>query len=463
MHGTGTRHGFTLVELLVVLGILVILSTIGVAAFISSGKVNRLAATEQLIGSQIRQARYTARATGQAVLIYIDKEARTVSGVSRTSMWQGSCEAPYPITPAVSPTSPFDQPPFEANGGLDRLKYLAPNGHSGTGFCRRESADASLSADPNKAATVTFFEPGSTNFSDGLARNRQLTRSSSKPTEGFSLSCAVRPATITKTQQKQPLLLIGDGAVDTHPLTSASYAGILLKATALPMYPSGTVPTPAAGVTTLDPNPKRYCWDIIGWVMPQGSRQPFVISSLSNSTWDGGINDDDRFLRDGDAGGRWEEIALVYTGTALALYRDGIEIAHRADDTNITILAGHGVTHRLYIGSANIDTGTTPPGVERIDPDTIIDDIALFRLGTDQPGHLAPGVFIDRNVRLRVVPSGMIYDEKLPGESLLTSANDLLLKFHGVFAEEEDTAEITITPGTGLISSSHIKLSKSAP
>jgi len=321
MNRRAARQGFSLIELLVVLGILVLLSTIGVAAFISSGKVNRLVATEQLISAQVRQARYTARATGQAVLIYIDKDANTISGVSRIPMWQGSCEAPYMAPPAaVSVATADDQAPFDLVTNLARDKYLAANGRTGTGFSRTSLATSS------DIAAVTLFDPANAN---GVDRNRQLTRSSSKPSEGFALSCAVRPPRLMKTTETQPLLVIGP---DTEGDTTKSYAGIILKASRLAMYngstPPPVVPAPPNGLlalSTSEVNPDRLCWDRLGWVMPEGATSPVIVSSISDAITTGSA--DQKFLADGDDGGRWEEIGLIYTGTSLELYRDGIQVA----------------------------------------------------------------------------------------------------------------------------------------
>jgi prepilin-type N-terminal cleavage/methylation domain-containing protein len=465
MSGFRQRPGFTLIELLVVLGILVILSTIGVAAFISSGKVNRLVATEQLIGSQVRQARYTARATGQAVLLYISKDARTISGVSRISMWQGSCEAPYvrPTVPAGPPVAPTadDQPPFDIVTDLPRDKFLAANGRSGTGFCRTSLATSS------DVAAVTLFDPDK---ATGISRNRQLTRSSTGPSEGFSLSCAVRPPSLPNTLETLPLLVIGP---DTEGDVTQSFAGILLKKSKLTMYDSTNNapviqmdPTKLNGNSKLsDNNPERLCWEILGWVRDEAPQlPPIIVSSIIDSTTVG--TSEEKFLKDGDNGGRWEEIGLIYTGSSLELYRDGIQVAQCATGIPLRI-AGYKAVHKLFIGSAsnvNVlggDLSGAASSLKSINTDTIIDDIALFRLATDQPGRLATGVTIDRNVYLLIQPDGQIKDLVLPENTASTKYNSL--KFHGVFAEQEDFAEITITPGTGLIESSKITLSKSAP
>ena len=467
MSGFRQRPGFTLIELLVVLGILVILSTIGVAAFISSGKVNRLVATEQLIGSQVRQARYTARATGQAVLLSIDKDARTISGVSRISMWQGSCEAPYvrPTVPPGTPTVPSadDQPPFDAQidpiDNLSREKFLMPSGRTGTGIGRQAGV-----VQPTDIAVVTLFDPDK---ATGETRNRQLTRSSSAtvPSEGFALSCAVRPVLLTHDLEPQPLLIIGNSDGDI----TKSYAGLMLITANQPMYGTGeTAPTVSGHHPNIPNNGNidRHCWEILGWVMPESGTTPVVVGSIDNSTSNGGSSEKN-FLLDGDSGGRWEEISLVYTGTTLELYRDGVAIAQQSTGVPSRI-AGNKNIHQLIICSAsNVDKLPLPrlagvgSSTKFINTKTIIDDIALFRLATDQPGQLAPGVTIDRNVRLLIQPDGQIQDLLLAGSP--TSAPDISLKFHGVFAEQEDFAEITITPGTGLIESSKITLSKSAP
>ena len=445
-------HGFSLIELLVVLGILVILSSIGVAAFMNSGKVNRLVATEQLISAQVRQARYTARATGQAVLIYIDKDANTISGVSRIPMWQGTCEAPF-VAPPIPPTPPTiavptadDQPPFDTVTNLPRDKFLAANGRSGTGICR-----TALAANSDVAA-VTLFDPAN---ATGLDRNRQLTRSSTKPSEGFALSCAVRPPRLTKSIETQPLLVIGP---DTDGDTTQSYAGIVLKASRLAMYngstPPAVEPAPPNAMTPLTAsqvNPDRLCWEIRGWVMPEGASTPVIISSIANSTTTG--TQDQKFLADGDDGGRWEEVGLIYTGSALELYRDGNLVARLTIDVPARI-AGNKAVHRLFIGSAVVN-GIAPAKV--IHSDTIIDDIALFRLGTDQPTQFAPGVEATASTRLLVRPDGRMIEE------LSNNSGTINLKFTGVFAEKEDQAIISITAGTGLVNSTQVKLSKSAP
>ena len=441
------RHGFSLIELLVVLGILVILSTIGVAAFISSGKVNRLVATEQLIAAQVRQARYTARATGQAVLIYIDKDANTISGVSRIPMWQGSCEAPYVAPPAAaSVATANDQAPFDLVTNLGRDKFLAANGRSGTGFCRTSLATST------DFAAVTLFDPAN---STGIDRNRQLTRSSSpQPSEGFSLSCAVRPPRLTTTSDTQPLLIIGS---ETDGDTTKSYAGIILKAKPLPMYNGSTPPVPAPtppngmpALSTSQVNPDRLCWDIRGWVTSEADpATPIIVSSISDSVTIG--TDDQKFLADGDDGGRWEEIGLVYTGTAMELYRDGIQVARLTTGVPARI-AGNKAVHRLVIGSAVINGAA-----KAIHPDTRIDDIALFRLGTDQPTRFAPGVEAAATTRLLVRPDGRMIEE------FSGNTGNIGLVFTGVFAEKEDKALISITAGTGLVASTKVELSKSAP
>ncbi len=91
------RKAFTLVEMLMVIGLLMLLLGLSIGAVMRTPVHDRLLGTEQLLSDMIRQTRHTARSTGAPVLLIISSAPRTISGVSQTPIWsEGFDEATLP-------------------------------------------------------------------------------------------------------------------------------------------------------------------------------------------------------------------------------------------------------------------------------------------------------------------------------------------------------------------------------
>lgn len=446
------RRGFTLIELLVVLGILVLLGAIGAAAFASSGRTNRFAGAEQLVTATLRQARYTARATGQAVLIYIDQDLGTISGISRYPLWQTTCETTLE--------------PFRTGDPLET--FHAAFGRTGGAFTRPPGT-------PNSTAgAFTFFDPAGTG--DLRNRARQLTPNSSGSTTGFQLTCAARLPKLNGGAEWMPLVAI-DGATGTAIPASdgggtACYAGLLMHRRQMPMYGSTTPPT-----FSTSPNLDRPCWDLVGWVVAGGTVE--AISSVDDAVDPGTpgparTNDPDKAARRiGYAGGTWEEVSLLLSGQVLELYRDGLLVAHRQLTTPPRV-DGNGQVHRLVLGSLSLASGlagrlgTATASDLHLPPEAAIDDVSVVRLGSDQPRTLPNGIVPWQTYEVLVRPDGRLSSLPVAGAAALppgfpASTAPVRLVFTGTQNERDDYVIIDLGADTGAIRSSQIKLGQTAP
>ncbi len=441
MRAPRIRSAFTMVELLVVLGILVVLSTIGVGAFLTTSKVNRLTATENLLAGLIRQARYTARTTGQAVMIYANTTNHTIAGVTRLAVWQTQFEAGQDVFVTATPSP------------------LIADGLTGSGVACRQ-AGTSLSG-PILTPSIDIYDSsvGRSALSGAGNPNRKLSRHAGKPTDGFALTAALRtpPTTIAAFA---PLVML-TSAADANTDTAAT--GLLLREASLDLY--DTNPPTFHPPTALSPTPSLItsCWEIIGWITPVGG-PPISISSLENSPR-GNDNDTKRGRLGIDTGSNeeWHEYGLIYTNDAstgtLELQRDGEMIAYKIIPNN-QILIDDG-TNRLtaHFGHAIIGSAFSGTGVPvTIDPIAAIDDVSLFRIGVDKATRLPAGVEFDGS---NTAPSLLIQPNGSIGKTGQMSGAQANLTWivRGVFAEQEDKAELTINPTTGLVAGSKLVLS----
>ena len=463
------RRGFSLVELLVVLGILVTLGAIGAGAFISSGRGNRLAGTEQLITSALRQARYTARATGQAVLIYIDKDLATISGVSRYPVWQTSCEDTAEPFRTADPLNlnPTATPPDS---------FLVRTGRSGSGFGRPQAADA------NKAAAYTFFDASGTG--DVRNRARQITPNKTGPTTGFQLTCAAYlPSLSAGGAAWYPLVCVDGAAGDAIPASDSAYAGLVMRRRDMPMYGTGEAqPTSnTSGLPTPAPAPLpatvRPCYDLVGWITVGGT--PISISSVEDAVdITNGVavlvnNSDKAARRIGYAGNDWEEVSFVLSGTSLELYRGGLQVAKKTI-TSAPRVDGTDLPHRLVLGSLEVGSGLAgtlinalPASAQHLPTGAWLDDAALVRLGRDQSRQLPNGVTPYSTYAVLVRPDGRMSEvsggaQVEPTGLANPTSGALRLIFSGVQNERDDYAVIEMSGSTGTVETSLLKLTRTA-
>ena len=251
------------------------------------------------------------------------------------------------------------------------------------------------------------------------------------------------------------------GAADDN--TDTASAGIFLRRVDLPLYDSiGPPPEPEPVFVTGTTHPLiTSCWEVVGWITPSGG-QPIIISSLENSPHGNELKTKQGLLSvDTGTNDQWHEYGLVFTMSGLELQRDGELIADKALATinptladtgaaKLTVHLGHAIIGAAFGGDNTTDM--------KLDPKAAIDDVALFRIGVEKPTRLPPGVEFKNGT---AAPTLLIQ----PNGSLGTTAQiggiplDLTWQVRGVFAEKEDTAEITINPTSGIVSSSKLILS----
>jgi prepilin-type N-terminal cleavage/methylation domain-containing protein len=333
------RHsGFTIIELLVVLGILVILMGLTFASIFSSGKHNRLLATEHLVADFVRQARHTARSSGSPVVLRIDQEKRTISGVSRACLWSDLFEA----APASS-----------------------ESGMTGNGLLR--------AIDESEKIMVTF---------DRI--ERLVRKSSPTRTEGFYLSCAIRPPLPNGVVAPihLPLINIGPSTIEADSLCGMS----LLKEEL-----TVTVPGPGTGTA------KTNIWTLSGWAK-KASGTVYVYSDTLAKAANGD-------MLGPISGDRWEEFGLLFDGQRLVLYRNGQQIGDAALDAANSVLLSSVDTENVYVGQMTY----TGDGTTLTNCAAVLDDARIYRLSTDQLGNLPRGV-IPAKDEYRVVahPDGRV-------------------------------------------------------
>jgi prepilin-type N-terminal cleavage/methylation domain-containing protein len=335
-----SRSGFTLIELMAVLLILIIIAGLTLGSIMRSRNPNRLLAAEHLIADAIRQVRHAARSSGSPVMLKISPVRRAadgpvtggqLSGVSRICIWNET----------------FDD-------GHDPTD-------TGFGFGMSGTARVVSQSSPWEPVTLT--------------KNQLLLRGGHQ--DGFYLACAVRPglAADPKAVKSIPLLLIGDSQDAT-----TSTCGIMLVRSDI------DAEKPRRALIQSGPQGKRakmLCWEILGWVT--GKDGQVFVSSFDNPPADR-TNDMPKLPSEnldiaGPIGGdRWEEIGLMYTGDQLVLYRNGQRVGVVEKDVPRLLLPGA----QIHLGEANI-------GVQAY-AKCPVDDGRLYRLGTDQLGPLPQGI-----------------------------------------------------------------------
>jgi len=342
------RHGFSLVELLVVLGIIAMMASLVLGGLFRSRDSNRLLAAEQVLADAIRQGRHTARSTGSPVEVRLTPvlsgsqvTGARLGGTSRTVLWSET---------------------------FDKV---------------RDVNDDSVIDDIDEAATPSYTD-GSDGVEIGRSGNgrvasalhpimHQLTRETrlvrGGPSDGFYFACSVQPPMNAGAPGTIiPLALIGDDGS-----LASSQCGIALKSYNLSIH------GPLAGTVV---------WDVVGWVYDDAGNEVAINASTDPVRTRAGIEtlpSGENDLAHPLIGGRWVDVGLLYDGRRLVLYLDGVRIAERRTGIPAKLRAEG---DQLHIGSLLIPGA--PPSVTY--SPVPLDDVRLYRLGTadvaDLPGNV---------------------------------------------------------------------------
>lgn len=409
------RHGFTLLELLVVLAIMALIAGVAWAGILGARHAAGLTGASQLIAGFVRQARSTALSSGAPVQVLIDPDRRTVSGVSQTPLiWEA----------------------FE--GG-------SSPGFAGAGWVF-EHPD--IAAFPANGSTILSFPP-----------NQALVRT---PEDGFFISCWVRPppAQSASAGEILPLVVIGHDDHGTDEILPAggpsadfAYVGLILQLEELEVQISAsqtiTVPhwLPVSWLRT-DTAPTAVASQagvrLPGGTVAEHAFHPSVIPAGQESTPASDAVDPIFPVARPIVGERWIQLGLMYDGERLSTFVDGIEITRDGDgvvgplsDALLGQIRGDPAKVRCYLGQgSDVGTPITARGQ--------IDELRVMRIGTDRPQVLPSGVEIQgpspKHYRILCADSSVVLFERSdPADPWTVATTPIVLS-----ASDGGAAEIQI-------------------
>jgi len=407
------QAGFTLIEMLVVIGIMLLLMGLSIGAM-NSRKTDKLLASEQLIADLVRQGRHTARTSGAPVILRLDRTERTIAGVIRTPSWGTTFDG----APAATESADPDEIP-PSNGNVD--------GYAGKGLLIGSTSDP-ITAN-NKVSK----------------RNRIGLPS----TVGFYLSCAVRPP--IDMGRRLPLLSISaDGTLENslcgmwlvpvNPLTQ-DYSALPQD----PNNPAGS--SPSFSVQQLE---------LQGW-LDDGNPDPIVVSNLSRLTRPVDLDDETSESHlatvipgttlnplDGwdfaqpITGGKWLQVGLLYDGRQLILFLNG----RRVGTTTISTTIQSSTDEYIWVGS--IESG----GTDMIALNTVFDNIRVERLARSKVTTLPPGVALANDTTILCLPDGRIEVNGSAGNNQITVSDTSSQRKSVITVTADGSVTSKITDGT---------------
>jgi prepilin-type N-terminal cleavage/methylation domain-containing protein len=431
------RCGFTLVEMLVVICIMAIIAAIAFGSLFGMVGHNRLLATEQLIADSVRQARHTARSTGQPAVLTItpiaDNAGKLVSaqiaGTSRICTWSETFDEDF--LPVLG--LPGDNQPLPAIQDADPAHLNHADGVAMVVGRTGKGVVASAFPTPRSDLANRLI-------TQSLERVAQVVRGAR--TDGFYLTCNVKPPSArTNAAIVIPLLMIGDSLDVT-----TSQCGISLANT----------------VNNLTPQIPQYSWEIDGWVTGQSGAAVHLLSLEPTTRVVSQTPVPGTDIADPIAGGEWIEVGMLYTnaggGTAghLTLFIDGRPIAEipqasapTAPTVPVMLLPGKTV----HIGHAIFD----PVNHVELLSAAPIDDACLYRVGSDQVGLLPGGVVptgdTAQGAQIVAMPDGRIRVQRLGAQTEGTTGS--ALTFEEINAPQQTRVEIAID-ARGAVSSRYV-------
>jgi prepilin-type N-terminal cleavage/methylation domain-containing protein len=358
---TTARHGFSLVELLVVLGIIAAMTGLVLGGLFRSRDGNRLLAAEQVLADAIRQARHTARSTAAPVELRLtpvvngsEVTGARLAGVSRTVLWSETFDKERDSNDdGVIDEDDLGTAPLPAAGEPANGVVL---GRSGNG---RQPSEL-------HPIPVQILPRGATIVRAGRS-------------DGFYLSCSVRPPRIQGlTSQHVPLVMIGP---DDSPDYEAGQCGLWLLPISHKLQDGDGPRGEQAHIVS---------WELSGWVRDDSGQAVQVFAAahqlqtrIAREQWGNG----NREFSHPITGGEWVDAGLLYDGRQLALYLNGRRIAVRRDGVPARLLAD---CDHIHIGDRLV--AGTPPTIEYAA--VAIDDVRLYRLGTADLSELPGNVVL---------------------------------------------------------------------
>ncbi len=468
------RHGFTLVELVVVLGILLVITSLGIGAFINTQRTNRLLGAANLVADLLRQARHTARTTGEPVLLRVVQEAdgkEAIYGIART--------------PVVSTT--FDEgPTVDGRRFLnffsdpdDELRFRSVTGMTGHGLTIHQPQQASVGG---LLPTAVLFDPNSSTET-GL-RERRLTRQGGQ-TDGFVLRCCVR-ITASANSGLIPLVVLTSEPVGPGQWPTLDQAAVALILTNHPVNfytASGDVPRDNTGGSPYAPaNAPRVIRGLLGLVRDASAPgQPGATTIVSAvepthaaragrsitpaSSTALTVVSAPEFTLSPFIGDGWHEIALVYlpaqspsspAGAVIELQIDGVAVAQVGgapamvsdpNDPLRIVVGGATLNSAVLAQQLGVPSAATWTPADQFIPSAdavIIDNLSLIRIGGGERHPLPPGITSDpQNPNLPI----LIRTNGVAGAATWT--------FRGINREQDSVARIQILP-SGAIGELHI-------
>jgi type II secretory pathway pseudopilin PulG len=387
------RGAFSLLELLVVLGILMVFLGLTLGAVMRTPRVNAAVATAHMVSDLVRQGGHAARTSGTPVVIEIYHDSQDILGISQVPIQrmrfddlQGTSTASDALTAAAS----------DPCGFTGRGLRIADLGNGGT--------------------AMVVAAPTSPNL--------KLTRASTNGhVEGFYLACAVRPPVprhLGGGLYPQNLLLVAVNGPDDQ----TSTCGLELKTSEYAVQPTPPA-NPALTNPPPLPDPVAYLtYNLCGWVATD--QGPPTTVQTQNVTNDPNGTDVAGPL----AGGDWVQVGLLYDGTNLELFIDGrqatpvvsasgnLVAGSTPGETTVGAFTARAatdtdpLTSQLYSDEIAVvpgsDDGTINPKCRwRVSTGTV-DEVRIDRLGVDRAARLPNAVSANADFRITCQPDGRV-------------------------------------------------------
>lgn len=392
-------RAFTLVEMLLVIGLLMTLMGLTVGAIATTRNRDKLLVAEHLVTDLIRQARHTARSGGAPVTLFLSKADRTLSGAVRVPAFGTDFEGS-----STFPGVTGDALVFDAATGAQTFDL--------------ESKDR-------------IDRPG----------NR-----------GFYLSCLIRLPAVNASQPIIPLVAVG-----TSPTITDMVCGLALEAheVELQNYDHDSFDPPNPPLNPQNRLARTSQFEVVAWVKDSsGLSQELLSLEINDALIPEGSVDD--LVRPEEShvtvppapphgydyanalvGQQWIHLGLLFDGTTLTLLRDGRRLRHLAVSGLDTSGFSDGPA-RVYVGG--FDTITAQGS------GLVIDNVRLERIAASRPATLPSRVTTQQDHRITAYPEGRLEIDGTAGGTIVVQDDGGRTATITISATGDITSEITGAP-----------------